>query len=123
MKGVQSCTEPRITVVNSYMSTSPFSSESTRYDTFRQEKYGALEYALHKTWRANAKMLDLGISGHKWSTNDQVIERLSMAIDELTECRDILMDKVSDAIGFYDEKKQKMSYYDKPAVALNGTTT
>ncbi|CAF3604723.1 unnamed protein product [Rotaria socialis] len=121
VKGIHSCTEPRITVVNSYMSTNPFAAESTRYDTFRHEKPAALEYTLHKTWRANAKILDLAVGGHGWPTNDQVIERLSMAIDELSQCRDILTNTTSDKIGYYDEKKQKMAYYDTPAVALKDT--
>lgn len=119
VKGIRSCTEPRITVVNSFMSTNPFAAEYTRYDTFRTEKTVALEYALHKTWRANTQMLDLAIGGHEWPTREQIVERLSMAINELNHCQDILTDKTYDKIGFYDEKKQTMGYYDVAAVPLD----
>ncbi|CAF3991523.1 unnamed protein product [Rotaria sp. Silwood2] len=116
--GIRSCSEPRITVVNSFMSTNPFTTEYTRYDTFRQEKTAALEYAIHKMWRANAQMLNLAIGSYEWPTHDQTIERLSMAIDELNKCRDVLTNKTSDSIGYYDEKKQKMGYYEKPPLLL-----
>ncbi|CAF5068651.1 unnamed protein product, partial [Rotaria sp. Silwood1] len=43
---------------------------------------------MHKTWRANAQMLDLAIGGHPWPTRDQIIDRLTMAINELTCCRE-----------------------------------
>ncbi|CAF1003094.1 unnamed protein product [Rotaria sp. Silwood1] len=69
-------------------------------------------------WRANAQMLDLAIGGHEWPTHDQVIERLSMVSDELNQCRDVLTNKKSDWVGYYDEKKQKMNNYDKPSMPL-----
>jgi hypothetical protein len=58
--GIQSCTEPRLTVVNSFMSTNPFTEEHTHFDTFCNDgTNAALEFAMHKTWRANVQMLDL----------------------------------------------------------------
>ena len=111
--GIQSCTEPRLTVVNSYMSTNPFTEDRTRYDTFRNKgTTAALEFAMHKTWRANAQMLDLAVGGHPWPTREQIVDRLIMAINELSQCRDILLDIKSDRLGYYDEKKQKMGAYD-----------
>ena len=71
-----------------------------------------LEFAMHKTWRANGKMLDLTIGGHPWPTRDQIIERLTMAIDELQECRDLISRKKSDVLGYYDEKTQRMGAYE-----------
>lgn len=111
--GIQSCTEPRLTVVNSFMSTYPFAEERTRFDTFRNKgPTGALEFAMHKTWRANAQILDLAVGGHSWPTRVQIADRLTMAINELSHCRDILLDIKSDRLGYYDEKKQTMGTYD-----------
>ncbi|CAF1367318.1 unnamed protein product [Rotaria sordida] len=122
---IQSCTEPRITVVNSFMSTNPFAAECTRYDTFRKERTGPLEFAMHKIWRSSALMLDLASGEYPWPTLDQVIERLNKSIEELTECRDLLTEKKSDRVGFYDEKKQQMVFQRKPPTAFktdeNGT--
>ncbi len=114
--GIQSCTEPRLTVVNSFMSTNPFVEERTRFDTFRNKGTTAeLEFAMHKTWRANAQMLDLAVGGHPWPTREQIADRLTMAINELSQCRDIILDIKSDRLGYYDEKKQKMGAYDMPS--------
>lgn len=117
--GIESCAEPRITVVNSYMSTNPFTTDCTRYDTFRKEKTGPLEFAMHKLWRANAQMFDLGSGEHPWPTLDQVIERLDKCIGELNQCRDLLTEKTSDRVGFYDEKKQQMDFIDEAPILLN----
>jgi hypothetical protein len=95
------------------MSTNPFTEERTRFDTFRHKgTTAALEFAMHKTWRANAQMLDLAVGGHPWPTREQIVDRLTMAIKELSQCRDILLDVKSDRLGYYDEKKEKMGTYD-----------
>ncbi|CAF4810245.1 unnamed protein product [Rotaria sp. Silwood1] len=112
--GIQSCSELRFTVVNSYISTNPFAEEYTRYDTFRNEITADLEFAMHKTWRANAQMLDLAVSGHPWPTRTQIVDRLTMAVKELAQCRDLLLGIQSDRLGYYDEKKQMMGNYDMP---------
>ena len=118
MKGIQSCTEPRITVVNSYMSSNPFATDYTRYDTFRKEKTGALEFAIHKLWRSYALMLDLGSGEHPWPSVQQVTERLEKSIEELRQCHDLLTEKTSDRVGYYDEKMKQMSFTDAPPSLL-----
>ncbi len=118
MTGIQSCTEPRITVVNSYTSTDPFSAEYTRYDTFRKEKHGPLEFAIHKMWRANAQMLHLASGENPWPTRDQVVERLDKSIEELKQCRDLLTEKISDRVYFYDEKQQKLVFFEDAPIPL-----
>jgi hypothetical protein len=110
--GIQSCSEPRFTVVNSYISADPFAAEYIRYDTFRNEVTADLEFAMHKTWRANAQMLDLAVGGHPWPTREQIVDRLTTASNELIQCRDLLLGTKSDRLGYYDEKKQKMGTYD-----------
>jgi len=94
------------------MSTNPFATECTRYDLFRKEITSDLEYAMHKTWRANAQMLDLANGEHPWPTRDEIIDRLTMAINELSLCRDIMLGTKSDHIGYYDEKKEKIGNYE-----------
>ncbi|CAF0969293.1 unnamed protein product [Rotaria sordida] len=117
--GIQSCSELRFTVVNSYISTNPFAEECTRYDTFHNEITADLEFAMHKTWRANAQMLDLAVGDHPWPTRKQIVDRLTMAINELTQCRDLLLGIKSDRLGYYDEKKQNMGNYDMPPSKVN----
>ena len=110
-----------MTVVNSLMSTNPFAAEYTRYDTFRKEKTGSLEFAMHKVWRASSQMFDLGSGEHPWPTRDEIVERLTKSIAELNQCRDLLMETTSDRVGFYDAKKQQMSFIDEaPTVFKNG---
>ena len=67
---------------------------------------------MHKAWRANAQMLDLTVGGRPWPKREEIANRLTMAIDELTQCRDLLLGTRSDRLGYYDEKKQKMGNYD-----------
>jgi hypothetical protein len=100
------------------MSANPFAIESTRYDTFRNERTAALEFAMHKVWRSSAQMFDLASGEHPWPTVDQVVERLTKSIEELNQCRNILMDKTSDRVGFYDEKKQQMIFIKDVAIPL-----
>ncbi len=111
---IDSCSEPRITVVNSYITTSPFSTDYARYSFYKKEKTVALEYAMHKTWRANEQMLDLATGDHPYPTRDQIIERLTMAIGELIQARDLISESISDQIGYFDEKN-KETYNDRSA--------
>jgi hypothetical protein len=67
---------------------------------------------MHKTWRANAQMLDLAVDGHLWPKREEIVDRLTMAINELTQCRDLLLGIKSDRLGYYDEQKQQMGNYD-----------
>ena len=100
-------------MVNSYMSNDPLALDYTRYDTFRKERTGPLEFAIHKVWRSSAQMLDLLSTTHSWPTLDQIVDRLTKSIEELNQCRDLLTEKKSDRVGFYDEKTQQMSFVDE----------
>ena len=98
------------------MSCDPFAAESTRYDTFRKERTGPLEFAVHKMWRSSAQLLDLASGEHPWPTLDQVVERLTQSIDELNQCRDLLTEKTSDRVGYYDEKKKQMAFTEEAPI-------
>jgi len=111
--GIESCSELRSTFLNSYVSTNPLAEEYTHYDTYRNEVTADLEFAMHKTWRANAQMLDLAVGGHPWPTREQIVDRLTMAINELTQCRDLFLGIKSDQLGYYNEQKEKMGNYDR----------
>jgi hypothetical protein len=98
------------------MSSNPFAAESTRYDTFRKERTGPLEFAVHKMWRSGAQLLDLASGEHPWPTLDQVVERLNKSIEELNQCRDLLTEKTSDRTFFYDEKKKQMVFMEEAPI-------
>jgi prefoldin subunit 5 len=99
------------------MSTNPLAAEYTRYDTFRKERTGPLEFAMYKMWRTSAQMFDLGSGAHAWPTLEQVVERLDKSIEELNQCRNLLTEKTTDRVGFYDEKTQQMSFIDAAPTA------
>ena len=100
------------------MSSDPFATDHTRYDTFKKEKTGALEFAFHKLWRANALMFDLASGAHPWPTLEQVTERLDKCIGELHQCRDLLTETTTDRVGYYDEQTKKMDFVDAPPAPL-----
>jgi hypothetical protein len=110
---IDSCSEPRITVVNSYITTNPFATDYARYSFYQNETTATLEYAMHKTWRANGQMLELTTADHPYPTRDQVIERLTMAIGELTQARGLISGSASDQIGYFDVKQKTCK--DRPA--------
>ena len=58
VRGVQSCREPRISLVNSYMSTRPFAPDMTRYSTYKDDMMDVvnMDYARHKAWRIGGQM-------------------------------------------------------------------
>ncbi|CAF0845021.1 unnamed protein product [Adineta steineri] len=110
---IDSCSEPRITVVNSYITSNPSAFDYARYSFYKKEPTAALEYAIHKTWRANGQMLELAIGNHPYPTRHHIVERLTMAINELTQARDLISDSKSDQIGYFDQKNQE-TYKDRP---------
>ena len=91
--------------VHIYQSICP---DYTRIAPDNLEETTALEYAMHKTWRVNAQMLDLAAGCHPYPTRKQIIERFTMAIDGLTQGRDLLSGKLSDQFCYYDEEIKKM---------------
>jgi hypothetical protein len=103
-------------MVNSYITTNPFATDYARYSFYKKEPTAALEYAIHKAWRANGQMVELATGDHPYPTHDQIIQRLTMAIGELTQARDLISGLVSDQIGYFDEKKQE-TYNDRPTGA------
>ncbi|CAF1015025.1 unnamed protein product [Didymodactylos carnosus] len=113
VKPVLSSTEPRITVVNSYMSRNPFVTEKTRYQTFMHESTCDYEFTLHKAWRAREQLKALMMYDKEWPTKEDLIKRLNLVITELEDCRDLLNGTATDAIGYYDAHKKGMSMYDK----------
>ncbi|CAF1447565.1 unnamed protein product [Didymodactylos carnosus] len=112
VKPVLAGTEPRLTVVNSYMSRNPFVTEKTRYNTFVYEPTCDYEFTLHKAWRAREQLKALMMYDKDWPSKENLIKRLNLVINELVDCRDLLNGTATDAIGFYDAKKKGMSAYD-----------
>jgi len=107
-----SCSEPRVTVVNSYMSRNPFALEKTRYDTFKHELTCDYEFALHKAWRVREQLKSLMLIDNEWPTKEELVDRLQLAIKELTDCKDLIAHTATDSIGYYNEEKKKLVHYD-----------
>jgi hypothetical protein len=104
--------EPRISMVNSYMSLRPFAPDQTRFATFTQAGFGdensvaSVEFARHKAWRAKGKcqyVLDqipfVGKSSHTTSELATVFEE---AAAELQRAADLIRGKVDDNAKFLD---------------------
>jgi hypothetical protein len=98
--------EPRISLVNSYMSLRPFAPDPTQYATFTQAGFGdesrviSVEFARHKAWRAKGKcqyVLDhipfLGENSHTTSELANIFEEVA---DELQKAADVIRGKVDD---------------------------
>jgi hypothetical protein len=100
------------------MSTNPFAADYTRIAPYNMMETTALEYAMHKTWRVNAQMLDLVSDCRPYPTRNQIIERFTMAIDELIQGRDLLSGTLSDQICYYNEGTKRM-YEDLPPHSAN----
>ena len=113
VKPVLSCTEPRITVVNSYMSRNPFVIESNHYTTLLHEPTWDYEFTLHKAWRAREQLKALMMYNKEWPTNEDLIKLLNLVIIELEDCRDLLNGAATDVIGYYDPQDKEIVLHHK----------
>jgi len=113
VKSVLSGTEPRITVVNSYMSRNPFVTEKNLYKTLLHEPTWDHEFTLHKAWRAREQLKALMMYNKEWPTKEDLIKRLDLVISELEDCRDLLNGTATDVIGYYDAKEKGIVLCDK----------
>jgi hypothetical protein len=114
--------EPRISLVNSFMSLRPFAPDQTRFATFAQAGFGdenrvvSVEFARHKAWRAKGKMqyvLDqIPFSGESSDTTSELVNILEEAAAELQGAADLISGKVDDNAKWLDpghgEKRKKL---------------
>lgn len=126
VNGVLAAREPRISLVNSYMTLRPFSTDTTRYHTFIKpgnindgEAIASVEFARHKAWRAAGQMKALLQAarfegGPCASLNPaQLSAALRTAGEELRYAADLLDGIIDDDAAFLDEKDNSSSRNDK----------
>lgn len=120
--------EPRISLINSYVSRNVFREDLTKYATFEEcdpKHITSLEFARHKAWRATGLMRYIidGIpfpshrkqgqeeeSEHELKEHKRLLcDILEKATHELTNARRLIAGEVTDAIGYYDEVKKQQS--------------
>eukprot|EP01034_Spumella_vulgaris_P022113 gene22113-28214_t len=108
VNGVRSAREPRISLVNSYMSARPFAEDLTRYNTFADGSDGKevsdVEYARHKAWRIKNQMqylLDnLTFTN---SSSQQISDMLFNASTELAHAAHLIQGEENDNARWIDE--------------------
>jgi hypothetical protein len=112
VEAVLKAREPRISLVNSYMSLRPFAPDPTRYATFTQAGFKdetrivSLEFARHKAWRAKGKMqyvLDqIPFSGKSSYTSSELANIFEEAAAELQRAADQISGKIDDNAKWLD---------------------
>jgi hypothetical protein len=105
---VLSAREPRVSLVNSFMSLRPFAPDQTRYATFCQEGFRddrhivSVEFARHKAWRAKGKLqyvldqIPFGESKSEENTALELAKIFEEAAAELQRAADLISGKVDD---------------------------
>jgi len=104
---VEKAREPRISLVNSYISRNVFAEDKTRFATFRDgtdpKHVTYTEYARHKAWRTQGKLENL-IQTLPFTDNTTAItSRLKEIQLELQLAIDLIEHKANDRVGFYGE--------------------
>jgi len=104
---VSNAREPRITVVNSYMSVNPFVPDSTKYITYSNESTVNFEYARHKAWRASQQLQAL-VDSKDWKTNQEIVTNLQDSISELVTAAKYVSGVDTDVLHHFDENNDEL---------------
>merc|ERR1712046_328435 len=90
--------EPRITVVNSYQSLNPFSSDRTIYVSFRDIEPVAAphDFARHVAWRARGQLDYLMNQGQLYGCEGDIAKILAGAAAELARAGDLITRRTVD---------------------------
>ena len=96
---VTRASEPRITVVNSYQSLNPFSSDRTIYVGFRdmEPTMAALDFARHVAWRARGQLEYLMNEGQLYGRDDDIAKILGDAAAELARASGLISRRIVDS--------------------------
>jgi len=109
---VISAREPRISMVNSYVSCDVTRPDTTRLATFMNcgdpREVSRLDFARHKAWRTKA-ILDNVLETTKFSDPpDVTLEKMRAARDELINACNLLEEKTTDSLPYFNEKAKSM---------------
>ncbi|CAF0732447.1 unnamed protein product [Brachionus calyciflorus] len=124
---VKEATEPRISLIQSFMVSNCFEEDSTKFSTFKggdPEHVSYTEFARLYAWRSK-EMLDELINRTDYDEankeerkNDgsrgkqKALKIFKMAIDELTNAYSLLNGEKDDTIGYIDDKTNQITGYD-----------
>ncbi|KAI3642243.1 hypothetical protein MP228_011798 [Amoeboaphelidium protococcarum] len=124
---VLSANEPRMTLVNSYISMQVDRlADSTKYATFAEgdpKHVTPLEYARHKCWRVQGflKQITDGVafpsaremaeeqSRINW-LQSQIFSKIDQSIADLQLLKNVLAGTQQDSVGYYDEESKTVKY-------------
>jgi hypothetical protein len=100
-------TEPRITMVNSYMPREVSSKENTKYGVFYDwdKEVGYLDHMRIKAWRVSGMMDAILKKDYSDQSIDESKKMIETALKELIETYEIL-NGADDRVGYFDEKKK-----------------
>ncbi|KAJ1420805.1 hypothetical protein B484DRAFT_399713 [Ochromonadaceae sp. CCMP2298] len=102
--------EPRLSVVNSYMTLRPFNPDRFRYNTFKEGGFNdpqdvlALEFARHKAWRIGGKMRYVLEEVRFGASATDLAALLQEAQQELALAVDLLRGRHDDSASWVEEK-------------------
>mmetsp|Transcript_2794 Transcript_2794/g.4786 ORF Transcript_2794/g.4786 Transcript_2794/m.4786 type:complete len:353 (+) Transcript_2794:40-1098(+) len=110
--GVLQAREPRISLVNSYMTTRPFAVDRFKYHSFGKDGFRDpndvlnLEYARHKAWRIRGKMQYIMEEMKFGASKEDMVKILDNAAEELKLASAIMQGKHNDHASWVEEKKK-----------------
>ena len=102
--------EPRYSLVNSYMTTSVFQPDPTKYHTFTDKGFDdrmdvmPLEFARHKAWRIKGQMQFLLSHARFGATPKELAQVLIRAGSELQRSAALILGEEVDNAAFVDDK-------------------
>ncbi|CAM9128983.1 unnamed protein product, partial [Ectocarpus fasciculatus] len=102
--------EPRMSLVNSYVSTRPFCTNKLRYSLFQRvdgRTFIDYEYARHRAWRARGKLQYLEEMSTYTTPAEDMVSVLRSAAQELLAAADFLDGVTSDHDGHIEVKGQE----------------
>ena len=102
VKGVLEAREPRVSLVNSFMSTNVFLPDSTKYSTYNNDASDvvAMEYSRHKAWRVTSQLQYIKDSKDFISDKQLLMKILRNAAAELLTAANALDGKPEDSDDF-----------------------
>lgn len=103
--------EPRVSLVNSFMSTNPFAEDKTRLATFLRggfddgDEIASLEFARHKAWRISGQMQYLLNEVHFGTDTQRISRYLLDAAAELERAAKLISGELNDNAMWVETEK------------------
>lgn len=105
---VLDATEPRISMVFSWMPADCFANDMTSFDYYKKEPEGMFEFTRLKAWRVMQQLQSL-VNDTAYTENPTPLaERLLACSEELKKVALLITSKSKDGVGYFDETTQTM---------------